>query len=466
MISPNSMDSSSQLAQGFKPRHVTMLSIAGIIGAGLFVGSGHAIAAAGPAVLLAYLFSGLLVVLVMRMLGEMAVANPDTGSFSTYADQAIGRWAGFTIGWLYWWFWVLVIPIEALAAGHVLNQWFPQVDAWLFALGSIIALVVTNLFSVSKYGEFEFWFAMAKVVAIIGFIGVGFAVLMGWVPDREVSGLSGLMADHGGFAPNGLSAVVGAFITIMFSFIGTEAVTIAAAESNDPSRNIAKATRSVIWRIGVFYLLSIFVVISVVPWNDPLLASVGSYQRALEIMNIPHAKFMVDVVVLIAVASCMNSSIYIASRMLYSLGRRGDAPKILKATSSAGVPRAAVIASTVLGALITVWSYFMPAGLFQFLLASSGAIALLVYLAIAVSQLRMRRILQQRNVELTFRMWLFPWLTWLVIVFICAALAVMMITPQHRTEVTTTIGLALAISFIGLVTSRHPAPAARVTSVG
>ncbi|MGE1094476.1 GABA permease [Pseudomonas zeae] len=466
MISPNSTDSSSQLAQGFKPRHVTMLSIAGIIGAGLFVGSGHAIAAAGPAVLLAYLFSGLLVVLVMRMLGEMAVANPDTGSFSTYADQAIGRWAGFTIGWLYWWFWVLVIPIEALAAGHVLNQWFPQVDAWLFALGSIIALVVTNLFSVAKYGEFEFWFAMAKVVAIIGFIGVGFAVLMGWVPDREVSGLSGLMAEHGGFAPNGLSAVVGAFITIMFSFIGTEAVTIAAAESNDPSRNIAKATRSVIWRIGVFYLLSIFVVISVVPWNDPLLASVGSYQRALEIMNIPHAKFMVDVVVLIAVASCMNSSIYIASRMLYSLGRRGDAPKILKATSSAGVPRAAVIASTVLGALITVWSYFMPAGLFQFLLASSGAIALLVYLAIAVSQLRMRRILRQRNVELTFRMWFFPWLTWLVIVFICAALAVMMITPQHRTEVTTTIGLALAISFIGLVTSRHPAPAARVTSAG
>ncbi|QBX41673.1 GABA permease [Pseudomonas fluorescens] len=466
MISPNSMDSSSQLAQGFKPRHVTMLSIAGIIGAGLFVGSGHAIAAAGPAVLLAYLFSGLLVVLVMRMLGEMAVANPDTGSFSTYADQAIGRWAGFTIGWLYWWFWVLVIPIEALAAGHVLHQWFPQVDAWLFALGSIIALVVTNLFSVSKYGEFEFWFAMAKVVAIIGFIGVGFAVLMGWVPDREVSGLSGLMAEHGGFAPNGLSAVVGAFITIMFSFIGTEAVTIAAAESNNPAQNIAKATRSVIWRIGVFYLLSIFVVISVVPWNDPLLASVGSYQRALEIMNIPNAKFMVDVVVLIAVASCMNSSIYIASRMLYSLGRRGDAPKPLKATSAAGVPRAAVIASTVLGASITVWSYFMPAGLFEFLLASSGAIALLVYLAIAVSQLRMRRILQQRKVELTFRMWLFPWLTWLVIGFICAALAVMMITPQHRTEVTTTIGLALAISFIGLITSRHPAPAARATSVG
>ncbi|MNL00967.1 GABA permease [compost metagenome] len=152
--------------------------------------------------------------------------------------------------------------------------------------------------------------------------------------------------------------------------------------------------------------------------------------------------------------------------MLYSLGRRGDAPKALKATSSEGVPRAAVIASTVLGAAITVWSYFMPAGLFDFLLASSGAIALLVYLAIAVSQLRMRRMLRRQNVELTFRMWLFPWLTWLVIAFIGAALAVMMITPEHRTEVSSTIGLALAISFIGLVTSRQPARDARATSVG
>ena len=456
MNSLSSKDSNGQLAQGFKPRHVTMLSIAGIIGAGLFVGSGHAIAAAGPAVMLAYLFSGLLVVLVMRMLGEMAVANPDTGSFSTYADQAIGRWAGFTIGWLYWWFWVLVIPIEALAAGHILNQWFPQIDAWLFALLSIFLLVVTNLFSVSKYGEFEFWFAMAKVVAIIGFIGLGGAVLMGWIPEREASGLSRLMEEHGGFAPNGLSAVVGAFITIMFSFIGTEAVTIAAAESNNPAQNIARATRSVMWRIGVFYVLSIFVVISVVPWNDPLLASVGSYQRALELMNIPHAKLLVDVVVLIAVASCMNSSIYIASRMLYSLGKRGDAPTLMKKTSAASVPRAAVIASTILGAGVTLLSYFMPAGLFQFLLASSGAIALLVYLVIAVSQLRMRKVLQRRNVTLTFKMWLFPWLTWVVIVFICCALAVMLLTPEHRFEVSSTIVLALLISLVGVITARQP----------
>ena len=164
---------------------------------------------------------------------------------------------------------------------------------------------------------------------------------------------------------------------------------------------------------------------------------------------------MVDVVVLIAVASCMNSSIYISSRMLFSLGKRGDAPPALKITSKAGVPRAAVIASTIIGAGVTLLSYFMPAGLFQFLLASSGAIALLVYLVIAISQLRMRRLLLRQNVELTFRMWLFPWLTYLVIVFICLALGVMMVTPEHRTEVSSTIGLALVISFIGLVTARQ-----------
>ncbi|MBF8780011.1 amino acid permease [Pseudomonas fulva] len=456
----------SNLAQGFKPRHVTMLSIAGIIGAGLFVGSGHAIAAAGPATIIAYLVAGTLVVLVMRMLGEMAVAHPDTGSFSTYADQAIGPWAGYTIGWLYWWFWVLVIPIEALAAGHVLNLWFPQIDSWLFALGSIVLLAATNLFSVAKYGEFEFWFAILKVAAIIGFIGLGFAALMGWLPEREVGGLGSLMEQYGGFAPNGASAVVGAFITVMFSFIGTEAVTIAAAESSDPSRNIAKATRSVIWRISTFYLLSILVIISIVPWNDPQLPVVGSYQRALELMDIPYASFMVDFVVLVAVASCMNSSIYIASRMLFSLARRGDAPAMLNKTSTVGVPRAAVLGSTLIGAAIAILNFFAPKGVFEFLLASSGAIALLVYMVIAISQLRMRRRLERENAQLKFRMWLFPWLTWAVIIFIACALGVMMFSEAHRAEITATLSLAIVISFLGIVTSRGHSRAASGRAVG
>ncbi|MBJ9975043.1 GABA permease [Pseudomonas sp. S75] len=453
--------SSGQLAAGFKPRHVTMLSIAGVIGAGLFVGSGHAIASAGPAAIVAYALAGALVVLVMRMLGEMAVASPDTGSFSTYADRAIGRWAGFTIGWLYWWFWVLVIPIEAIAAGVVLNNWLPHIEPWCFALSITLLLTATNLFSVAKYGEFEFWFALLKVIAIIGFIGLGAFALAGGLPGREVSGLAQLLSLHGGFMPNGWTAIIGALLTTMFSYLGTEAVTIAASESADPARNIARATRSVIWRISVFYLLSIFVIISVVPWNDPLLPLHGSYQRALELMSVPYAKVLVDVVVLVAVASCLNSSIYIASRMLFSLARRGDAPALTGRTSTAGVPRAAVIGSTLIGMLATVVNYFAPAHVFGFLLASSGSIALLVYLAIAFSQLRMRATLERQGQVIAFRMWLFPWLTYAVIGFIVFALGVMFVMPEHRLEVSLTLGLALSVLLIGVYHSRRQPLGAR-----
>ncbi|MCO8162967.1 GABA permease [Pseudomonas sp. 21LCFQ010] len=461
MTTTRSERPNGELAQGFKPRHITMLSIAGIIGAGLFVGSGHAIASAGPSAIVAYVLAGLLVVLVMRMLGEMAVASPDTGSFSTYADHAIGPWAGFSIGWLYWWFWVLVIPIEAIAAGVVLNNWFPQFDAWFYALSVTILLTLTNLFSVSKYGEFEFWFAMLKIIAIVAFIGLGLVALAGLLPNREVSGLSLLLETKGGFMPNGWTMIIGALLTTMFSFVGTEAVTIAASESKDPARNIARATRSVIWRISIFYFLSIFVIISIVPWNDPLLPVQGSYQRALELMQIPYAKFLVDLVVLVAVASCLNSSIYIASRMVFSLAKRSDAPAFIGKTSAVGVPRAAVIASTFIGVLATIVNYFAPAQVFSFLLATSGSIALLVYLVIAFSQLRMRSILQRRNVQLEFKMWLFPWLTWAVIAFIIFALGVMFVMPQHRAEVTSTLALAGLVLLLGKLNERrkHPQPA-------
>lgn len=446
---------SASLAPGLKQRHITMLSIAGVIGAGLFVGSGHAIAAAGPAALIAYLIAGSLVVLVMRMLGEMAVASPDTGSFSTYADRSIGRWAGFTIGWLYWWFWVLVIPLEAIAAAAILNAWFPAIATWGFALMVTFLLTLTNLFSVARYGEFEFWFALLKVIAIIAFIVLGAVAMAGGLPDREVSGLSSLMASHGGFVPNGYGAVLGALLTTMFSFMGTEIVTIAASESKDPARQITRATNSVIWRIGLFYLVSIFIVMSIVPWNDPMLVQVGSYQRALELLNIPHAKLIVDLVVLIAVASCLNSAIYTASRMLFSLAKRGDAPEVLKLTSTTHVPRPAVLASTAVGFLTTILNYFAPEKVFSFLLASSGAVALLVYLVIAVSQLRMRRQLLDSGQHIEFRMWLYPWLTWAVILFIVIALGIMLIMPERRIEVLATAVLTALTVCLGRFNERR-----------
>lgn len=442
------------LAQNLKPRHVRMLSIAGVIGAGLFVGSGHAISEAGPAVLISYAAAGALVVLIMRMLAEMAVASPDSGSFSTYADKALGRWAGFTIGWLYWWFWVLVIPLEANAAATILHAWFPNVAIWAFTLIITLLLTVTNLFSVKNYGEFEFWFALVKVVAIIGFIGLGILAIFGFLPNSQVSGVSHLF-DTQGFLPNGMGAVLGAILTTMFSFMGTEIVTIAAAESKNPGQQISKATNSVIWRIGLFYLVSIFIVVALVPWNDPILASVGSYQTVLERMGIPNAKLIVDIVVLVAVTSCLNSALYTASRMMFSLGKRGDAPAVSQRTNKSGTPYWAVMLSTGAAFVAVFANYVAPAAVFEFLLASSGAIALLVYLVIAISQLRMRKQRMARGEKIAFSMWLFPALTYAVIIFIVAALTIMLFQEAHRVEILATGLLSLLVVAAGLFVARR-----------
>jgi len=388
----------------------------------------------------------------MRMLAEMAVASPDTGSFSTYADRAIGHWAGFTIGWLYWWFWVLVIPLEANAAATILNAWFPNVAIWAFTLIITLLLTATNLFSVKHYGEFEFWFALIKVVAIVGFVILGLLAIFGFLPNSQVSGVSHLF-DTQGFMPNGMGAVLAAILTTMFSFMGTEIVTIAAAESKDPGQQITKATNSVIWRIGLFYLLSIFIVVSLVPWNDPTLAAVGSYQTVLEGMGIPNAKLIVDLVVLVAVTSCLNSALYTASRMMFSLGRRGDAPAVSKRTNKSGTPYWAVMLSTGAAFLAVFANYVAPAAVFEFLLASSGAIALLVYLVIAVSQLRMRQKRIAAGETLVFKMWLFPGLTYAVMVFIVGTLTIMLFQEAHRVEIIATGVLSLLVVAAGLLVS-------------
>ncbi|WP_264272741.1 GABA permease [Duffyella gerundensis] len=441
------------LAQGLKPRHVRMLSIAGVIGAGLFVGSGHAISEAGPAVLIAYAAAGALVVLIMRMLAEMAVASPDSGSFSTYADKALGRWAGFTIGWLYWWFWVLVIPLEANAAGTILHAWFPQVAIWQFTFAITLILTVTNLLSVKNYGEFEFWFALIKIVAIIAFLCAAGIAVFGFMPNSTTSGLAHLYDTHG-FMPNGLGAVMAAILTTMFSFMGTEIVTIAAAESKNPGKQITQATNSVIWRIALFYLLSIFFVVALVPWNSPGLVQQGSYQTVLQAMGIPHAKLIVDAVVLMAVCSCLNSALYTSSRMLYSLSRRKDAPAAASRTNRSGTPWVAVLLSTAAAFIAVIANYLAPSVVFEFLLASSGAIALLVYLVIAASHLVLRKKREKAGDVLTYRMWLFPGLTWLTMLFIVTVLVVMLFNAQHRVELLATGALTLLIIATSLVLHR------------
>ncbi|WP_432571859.1 amino acid permease [Kineococcus sp. SYSU DK005] len=443
----------TDLGTGLKPRHITMISIAGVIGAGLFVGSKSAIAEAGPAVLLSYVLAGTLVVLVMRMLGEMATAHPDTGSFSTYADRALGRWAGFSVGWLYWWFWVLVIPVEATAAAEILTGWIgaPQ---WVWALLVTVLLTASNLASVGNFGEFEFWFAMVKVVAILAFIAVGVLAVLGVLPGSDVSGTPGLSA-AGGLLPNGFGAVLAAVLLTMFSFMGTEIVTIAAAESPDPERGVRRAVNSVIGRIGLFYIGSIAVIVALVPWDSPALERDGSYQSVLDAIGIPGASTIMDLVILTAVASCLNSALYTASRMAFSLSRRGDAPAWFGRVSPGGVPRGAILASTAVGFLAVVGNYALPDRIFELLLATSGALALVVYAFIALSQIGVRRQLDAEGRRPAVRMWLFPWLTYATLAFIAAVLVLMVVLPGQRVELGLSAVLTAAVVTVGVLRQRR-----------
>ena len=446
------MEKSGQLGTSLKPRHITMISIAGIIGAGLFVGSANAIAEAGPAVILSYLMAGTLVVLVMRMLGEMAVANPDTGSFSVYADRALGGWAGFSIGWLYWWVWVLGIPVEATAAAEILSHLVGGAQ-WFWALAVTLLLTVTNLISVGNYGEFEFWFALIKVVAIVAFIGIGVAAILGVIPDSQVSGLHQLW-EPDGFMPNGFGAVVAAMLITMFSFMGTEIVTIAAAESPDPETGISRAVNSVIWRISLFYVGSIFVIVALMPYDR---LEDGSYQSTLQAIGIPGSKLIMDLVILTAVASCLNSALYTASRMLFSLAERRDAPQAVKRLTGNGVPWVAVLASMVVGFLAVLGNYLLPDKIFGYLLATSGAVALFVYLVIAASQFVLGRSMREAGEKPSVRMWLFPYLTVAVIAAIVVVLVLMAFDPDQQQAIALSVVSAVFIVGTGVVVHRRHA---------
>ncbi|MEC4014865.1 amino acid permease [Streptomyces sp. H27-D2] len=442
---------SDGLQAGLKNRHLSMIAIGGVIGAGLFVGSGAGIKAAGPGILVSYALAGLMVVLVMRMLGEMAAADPSSGSFSAYADRALGRWAGFTIGWLYWFFWVVVLAVEATAGAGILTGWVPGVPQWAWALIVMVVLTATNLVSVGSYGEFEFWFAGIKVVAIAAFIVIAGLAVFGVLPDTEAVGLTNLTGE-GGFLPNGPGAILSGMLLVVFSFMGSEIVTLAAGESADPVKMISKATNSVIWRIGIFYLGSIALVVTLLPWNAPAIVKHGPYVAALDVIGIPHAGTVMDVIVLTAVLSCLNSGLYTASRMAFSLGRRGDAPKSFGQVNKRGVPAVAIWSSVAFGFIAVIFNYTSPDTVFDFLLKSSGAVALFVWLVICFSQLRMRKIIERDMPErLTVKMWLYPYLTYATITLILFVVGYMFYDKDGRQQMVLSVAVGVLVLAIGLV---------------
>ena len=418
------------LRRSLQRRHMQMIALGGVIGAGLFVGSGVVIGAAGPAAVISFALTGTLVVLVMRMLGEMAVAYPAIGGFYEYNRLALGELAGFLTGWMYWYFWVIVVALEAVAGAKILATWWPSVPPWQYTLALMSLFTIVNLLSVRSYGEAEFWFASIKVAAIVAFLCAGAVFALGAWPGAH-GGITALTA-HGGFMPNGIVPVLTGAVAATGFYFGAEIVTIAAAESLEPERAVAETTQSVIWRVLVFYIGSIFLVVAIVPWNDSVRMS-RPYVSVMEALQIPAAATVMSIVVLTAVLSALNSGLFAASRMLMALARRADAPAAFSRLDGRGVPVAAILASTAFGYLTVIMSYVSPERIFAFLVNSYGTVAIFVYLLIAIAELKLRRRLEREApARLRVRMWGYPWLTRLTIVAMLAIVAAMGVIHEQR----------------------------------
>lgn len=422
----------AELSRSLKSRHVSMIAIGGIIGAGLFVGSSTTISQAGPAAVFSFAIAGFIILLVMRMLSEMAIAVDGVQTFPDFARAGLGHLAGFLSGWLYWYFWVVVVAIEAIAGAQIIHSWFPMLPELGIGITLMAMLTAVNLMSARAYGEFEFWFSSIKVAAIIVFILLCAAWAFGFTSGNGAT--FGNLTQHGGFVPNGWGVVLAAATSTIFSLVGAEIATIAAAESEEPAKVISKMTVSVTLRILIFYILSIFLIVSVVPWTE-IVPKVSPFAATLGYMGIPAGKLIMEAVVLVAVLSCLNSGLYVTSRALFGLAKHQDAPQWLVQVNARKVPARAIL-------IASLFSYFALAAdavsrdvVFSFLLNSCGVTMLLLYLMTSAAQLKLRNKYEaEAPTRLQIKMWFHPFGTYIAMAAMLVILVAKGLDPSASKE--------------------------------
>jgi AAT family amino acid transporter len=356
------------LQRRLTPRHITFMALGMAIGAGLFLGSADAIKLAGPSVLFAYLFGGVMIFIIMRALGEMTVRDPVAGSFSVYAQRYLGSFAGFVTGWNYWLLMVGVGMAEATAVGTYMHQLFPDWPRWIWVLGSVMMIGGLNLLTVKIYGEMEFWFTLIKVLTVLAMIAGGLSIIfLGWGNGGQPTGLSNLWS-HGGWFPHGLTGMVLALPVVVFSFGGVETVGIAAGEAAQPERTIPRAVNSVLWRILIFYVGALFVIMAIYPWTD--LGTQGSpFVTTFAKLGIPQAAGLINFVVITAALSGFNCTTFAGSRMLYSLASKGQAPAVLNKVNEQGVPLRAILVTLAVLLFAVLLNYLLPAKVFGMMMS-------------------------------------------------------------------------------------------------
>ena len=424
-----------------------MMGLGSAIGAGLFLGTGVGIQAAGPAVLLSYIVAGVIVIFVMQMLGEMASAYPASGSFATYGKLAFGNWAGFSLGWLYWFMLIMVMGAEITGAGAIMGNWF-GVDGWIPGLVAVVIFTIVNLAGVRGFGEFEYWFAFIKVAVIGLFILIGFGLLFGFFPDYESPGLS----HFSDFAPNGIAGMATGLLAVAFAFGGIEIVTIAAAESEKPALAIAKATRAVIWRISLFYLGSVFLITALLP-VDTLGEAEGAadspFTRILAFADLPGVVTFMEIIIVLALLSAFNAQIYGTSRMVFSFAKQGNAPQVFSKVNKNQVPTIAVYSSLFFAFFSVALQVWGPENLIGILFNIVGGALLVIWAMIVVSQIKLRPRFEAAGM-LNVRMWAYPVLPWITLIMLIGLAGLMLWDEGARMQVVFTIAAFAALSVIGV----------------
>ena len=417
-------ENTRKLERGLKNRHLQMIALGGAIGTGLFYGSASTIALAGPAITLAYLFGGTIIFLIMRMLGEMAVEEPVSGSFSYYAAKYWGAFPGFLSGWNYWFNYVIVSMAELTAVGIYMNYWFPDLPQWVSALVCLVVITAVNLINVRMYGELEFWMAIIKVVAIVGMIVFGLYLIfsqMGPFP----ANFSNLWA-HGGFFPHGIYGVVISLVIVMFSFGGIELIGITAGEADEPSKSIPKAINQVIWRILIFYIGTLLVLMTLYPW-DKVGLEASPFVQIFSQIGIPAAANLLNIVVLTAAVSVYNSAIYSNSRMLFGLASDGNAPLFLKSLSAKGVPVNGIFVSSGMTLAVVALNYFFPGKAFMYLISIAVAAVVVSWFVIVVTHMKFRSACKAEGSleKLQFKSLFYPWANYLCLIFLAGIVFLM-----------------------------------------
>ncbi|MBA5687885.1 amino acid permease [Rugamonas apoptosis] len=422
----------NELKRGLKSRHIQLIALGGAIGTGLFLGIAQTIQMAGPSVLLGYAVAGVIAFLIMRQLGEMVVDEPVAGSFSYFANKYCGHQAGFMSGWNYWVLYVLVSMAELSAVGIYVQYWWPGIPTWMSALAFFLIINSISLSNVKAFGEMEFWFAIIKVAAIVGMIGYGGWLLLsgGAGPEAAVANLW----QHGGFFPNGVSGLVMAMAVIMFSFGGLELVGITAAEADNPSVTIPKATNQAIYRILIFYIGALGILLSLYPWQK--VVSGGSpFVLIFHALNSNLVANALNAVVLTAALSVYNSGVYCNTRMLYGLAQQGNAPRMLLKVNARGVPLAALgVSAVATGACVAV-NYFMPGKAFEVLMGLVVSALIINWGMISWIHLRFRAQKRAAGQMTAFRSLGYPLTNYLCLVFLAGILVVMYLTPDLRLSV-------------------------------